>query len=90
MILDAIASFLGANKICGGVIVEKRHYAPTTETDLPGDVIIAASDESWSLIVRGTGRFGGATKQEVYVEQMDWNNAKVGDAWPAPMKALSR
>jgi hypothetical protein len=80
--LDGVLSFFGVNKIRNAVIFGKNHYSPTAETNLPGDVTIAASDESWSLIVRGTGRFGGATKQEVYVEQMDWNNAEVGDAWP--------
>lgn len=82
-------SFFGGAKLTDGRVVKKTHY-PATEVsqmseEVTGNEFVVrqykTTVESWSLAVRGLGRFGGLVTQECYVDEMTWNNTQIGEKY---------
>lgn len=89
MFLDRVLGWVGANTIADGVIVGKNHYSASVQTpssELVGTkwvtTQVPSPQEGFSLMVRGKGKFGTVITQEIYVEDLAWSCAKVGDKWP--------
>jgi hypothetical protein len=89
--ISVIKSIFGAEKIVSGTILSKNYYpAETTTTPDPtmigGSVVVGntsvGTSESWSLTVDGKDKSGAEIKEEIYVDELTWNNAEVGDPWP--------
>jgi hypothetical protein len=82
-------AFFGRDKLTDGRVVKKTHYPATEVSQMSGEVAgnqfvmkqYKTTVESWSLTVRGLGRFGGLVTQECYVDEMTWNNTQIGDKY---------
>ena len=89
MSVDGVLGWFGLDKVTSGIVTGKTHYAPTSiatpESGAGGSFVPAnqAMTESWSLHVRGLGRFGSETVEEIYVDEMTWNSIEVGDRYGA-------
>jgi len=83
-VADHALALAGINTIRDGEVVAKIPYAANVTS---GDVWAHSGTQtenvqSWTLVVKGTGRFGTVVVQQEYVTEFDYGNAKVGDKWP--------
>jgi hypothetical protein len=91
VILDTILALVGAGKVSDGMVVRKIHYSPTAvqvpSEEFAGHTLVTVahteSVETWALVVRGRGRFGGMVAKEVPVDELEWNNTNIGDKYGA-------
>ena len=88
MIFDTVLSWLGLDKLKNAVVVGKHPY-PAATADIPSASVGAGVSETtsvperWSLEIRGQGAFGGIVREEVFVDELTFNNTQEGDKWPA-------